>query len=233
MHDKGDYASAEAMYREVIQMETDLLGYEHPETARAISNLAFLLYDKGETDAAIEMGREVVQLNRALFEGDHPAIARSQSNLGIWLVEEGQVAEAEPVLLDAVAMAREVYEANHPDLANSASGLALLYLDTGRPEQALAAAAEAQAVLAAALPDSHWRVAWTNAIQGAATGQLEQYEQAEELLLVSLAVLESAEGVRPFYLHKTLAYLADLYAAQGKEAEALRYRQRLAKLRGN
>jgi hypothetical protein len=43
----GEYARAEPIYQQALQIHTKVLGEEHPDTAANLNNLAFLKFDRG------------------------------------------------------------------------------------------------------------------------------------------------------------------------------------------
>ena len=47
LQDKGDYAAAEALYRETLELKRSLLGERHEDVARGMHNLASLLHRWG------------------------------------------------------------------------------------------------------------------------------------------------------------------------------------------
>jgi tetratricopeptide (TPR) repeat protein len=230
-HDSGEFDSAEAMYRDVIEIREKSLGSEHPEVALAMSNLAYLLYDKGDSEAAMSLQRKAIDKYRQLFPLGHPDLASSLGALGSWLTNAERYIEAEPLLRESVEMRERIFGEEHIQVAVGKTALAQLYLATGRIEDAERAARTAHQVLATQLPEDHWRTAWAASLEGSSLAQRKQFDEAEGLLLKSLAILRQGpgSGSRTVYVEKTIAYLADLYRNWGKSEEAAVY---LAMLNG-
>ncbi len=44
---QGQYAEAEAMHRQVLQLKTKVLGPEHPDTLASMNSIAHALYRQG------------------------------------------------------------------------------------------------------------------------------------------------------------------------------------------
>ena len=57
LRDQGKYAEAEAQYKEVIQLEENVLGPEHRDTLNACYNLAYQLGQQGKRDRGKGVGR--------------------------------------------------------------------------------------------------------------------------------------------------------------------------------
>lgn len=222
LHDAGDFDAAEPMYRDVITARKKMLGDEHPEVALAMNNLAFLLYDRNERVAAIAMQRDAIGMYRHLFPDGHPDLASSLSTLGSWLTNEGAYEEAEPLLKEGADMSTAMLGSDHVQTAVGLTSLAQLYLATGRPQQALETAASARQVLGTELPEDHWRTAWAASVQGASLAALDEFSEAEKMLLASFKTLEQGpgSGSRTVYIQLTAQYLADLYRDWGKPEQA-------------
>ena len=58
LHTKGDFAAAESLCREALEVQRETLGSRHPHTLISISNLGTLLQDKGNRAAAEPLCRE-------------------------------------------------------------------------------------------------------------------------------------------------------------------------------
>jgi tetratricopeptide (TPR) repeat protein len=217
LHDTGDLAAAEPMYRDVIIARRKALGDHHPEVALALSNLAYLLYDRNQREEAMAMQRESIAIYRDLFPEGHPDLASSLGALGSWLTIEGNYAKAEPVLDESVDMRRKVFGEEHWQVANGMTSLAQLYLATDRVDEAEYYSHFARQVLTETLSAEHWRTAWAGSVEGGAKAQLGKYEEAETLLLASLATLKQGpgSGSRTVYIDITNDYLVALNQAQG------------------
>ncbi len=220
LHDAGDLTAAEAMYRDVIAAHRQTLGDEHPEVAGALSNLAFLLYDKNDRDEAIAMQREAIEMYRHLFPEGHPDLASSLGTLGNWLTTAGNYGEAEPLLDESIDMRRETLGDEHTEVAIGMTALAQLYLATARIEEAENLARAAGTMFATLLSEDHWRTAWAASIEAGAMAKSENYAEAEEMLLASLATLREGpgSGSRAVYIDLAASYLSDLYREWDKPA---------------
>ncbi len=64
---KGDFASAEALLRQSLEIHRELQGEGHPETGRALFNLASLQYDRGETSEALANMHQALAIYRKAY----------------------------------------------------------------------------------------------------------------------------------------------------------------------
>ena len=222
---RGELEQAEEHYRQSLTMTRQLLSAAHPDVAERIANLAFVRYARGATDDAIANLREALEMRQATLGPMHPATAGTATNLGFWLIDEGAYDEAEPMLLAALAARRESLGADHPQTAGTMTVLANLYLATSQFDAALGYARDAEAILAASLPDDHWRLAAARNTTGLALAGTGAYAEAEPILLASLAGLENAPI--PDLADDAHEQLAQFYEDWGRPAEAGRYRNRI------
>jgi tetratricopeptide (TPR) repeat protein len=223
LHDKGELDQAEAMYREVIEMQRSLVGDTHPDVALALNNLSTVQRDQGRLDAAIQSSQESLDIYRRIHDSDHPDVARGLSNLALLEMEKGDLETAEERLREALAMREGLLDAGHPDIAKSQVALARALNSLEQFDEARRLAAGARATFLANLGEDHWRTAVATATEGAAEAGLGNFGNAEKLLLASYTVLDADPAVRRVYVDETLRSLAALYRAWGKDEEADRY----------
>lgn len=57
LFEKGDYAGAEPMYRNLIELQQKRFGKRHPEVAMLMSDLGMMLQMKGDLNGAESMHR--------------------------------------------------------------------------------------------------------------------------------------------------------------------------------
>jgi tetratricopeptide (TPR) repeat protein/tRNA A-37 threonylcarbamoyl transferase component Bud32 len=102
--ERGDYAEAEPLLREALDLDRKFAGASHPKVAARLDDLASLLLLRGDyagAEAAVKGALEIQQ--RALPEG-HVDFARSWATLGEILTREGQTSRAEIYLRRALEL---------------------------------------------------------------------------------------------------------------------------------
>jgi tetratricopeptide (TPR) repeat protein len=127
----GDYAKAEPLFQQALQIRKKALGPEHPDTANSLNNLAFLYSRIGDYANAEPLFQEAVQLNKKLLGRDHPDTARSLLNQGVLYSQMGDYARAEPLYQEALQINQKALGPDHPDTATSLYSFALVKLDLG------------------------------------------------------------------------------------------------------
>ncbi|MEW6747117.1 MAG: serine/threonine-protein kinase [Planctomycetota bacterium] len=81
---RGDYAQAETLYREAVQMYQDLLEQDHPDVAVCKRNLAWLLYQRRKCDEAERLCREALAVQRKFFGDENQEVATTLLHLA-WI----------------------------------------------------------------------------------------------------------------------------------------------------
>ena len=96
---------AEPMFRESLAIRREVLGDDHPNVARSLSNLAGLLAGRGDRKAAEPLLREALAIRRKRLGQDHPDVAISLNKLAGTLRADGKAEEAAGFFREAVRIA--------------------------------------------------------------------------------------------------------------------------------
>jgi tetratricopeptide (TPR) repeat protein len=223
LHLKGDLDGANSTYQQALAMQRELLGNVHPEVASTLYNFAAVMEDSGDLRGAVEAVRESLHIYRALFPGDNPDVARTMNRLGYLLTESGDYSTADPYLQDALKMRRRLFGETHPEVASSLVSVAILEVATGKYIDALVSARAAKEMFTSALSASNWKTAIAQSVNGAALAGVRMYPEAEKELLQAYTLLNQDAAALPTYRILARGYLAELYRAWGRPAEAARY----------
>ncbi len=130
----GDYARADLMHREALEIRKRTLGVEHPEYASDLNNLALLYHNMGDYARAESMHREALTIRKRTLGVEHPEYAASLNNLALLYHDKGDYARAEPMHREALAIRKRTLGVEHPGYASSLYNLGLLLLSTGEIE---------------------------------------------------------------------------------------------------
>jgi tetratricopeptide (TPR) repeat protein len=109
---------------------------------------------------------------------------------------------------------------DHPDVADSLTLLASCLVAQERFDEAYEQASAARQMLAAALPDRHWRTALAASAEGAALAGLQRYTEAEPLLADSYTVLSNDASAMKSLVNEAGERLVSLYEVWGKPEKA-------------
>jgi tetratricopeptide (TPR) repeat protein len=89
LRDQGKYAEAEAQYKEVIQLEENVLGPEHPDTLNACYNYAYQLGQQGQRDQAKALAERAAKSAAKVLHVNDP-LTREYANF-LERLESGHV----------------------------------------------------------------------------------------------------------------------------------------------
>ena len=120
-------------------------------------------------------------------------------------------------------MRRRLFGEAHPEIASSLVSVAILQVATGKYVDALVSARAAREMFTSALSASNWKTAIAQSVNGAALVGVHMYPEAEKELLQAYTLLNQDAAALPTYRTLARRYLAELYRAWGRPAEAARY----------
>jgi tetratricopeptide (TPR) repeat protein len=122
---KGQYAEAEGIYRQALQLEEIVLGKDHPNTLGSMNNLAISLHQQGKYAEAEGIHRQTLQLKETVLGKDHRDTLVSMMNLAISLDRQGKYAEAEGIHRQTLQLMETVLGKDHPDTLGGMMNLAI------------------------------------------------------------------------------------------------------------
>lgn len=100
---KGEYAEAEALLRESLDLTRKNLGESHPEVARSLVFLAEVQLHRGDYAAAEKATRAALEIYRQASPRGSSHITGALGQLSKTLIRAGSPARAEPYLREALA----------------------------------------------------------------------------------------------------------------------------------
>ena len=128
---KGDYAKAEPLFRQALQIREKVLGPKHPHTAASLDSLALLYDHKGDYAKAEPLFRRALQIREKVLGPEHGDTAASLDSLALLYDHKGDYAKAEPLFRRALQIREKVHGPKHPDISVSLNNLATLYEHMG------------------------------------------------------------------------------------------------------
>lgn len=87
----GRWNDAMLAQKEVFKGRKRTLGNEHPDTIKAMSNLAYTLGNQGQLVKAVGMQREVLKKSQQSLGDEHPDTISAMNNLAGTLRYQGQL----------------------------------------------------------------------------------------------------------------------------------------------
>ena len=73
----GDYAKAEPLFKEALEIRQKVLGREHPDTALSLNNLAELYQAMGDYAKAEPLYKEALEIRQKVLGREHPDTAQA------------------------------------------------------------------------------------------------------------------------------------------------------------
>lgn len=111
----GKHAEAEAMFREALAIQLQMLGPEHPRTMRTKGNICITLSAEDKYAEALPLARECYRGYTKVDGPEHPRTLDAASRLGNVLMDLGEYAESEAILRETLVLQREVLGPEHQD----------------------------------------------------------------------------------------------------------------------
>jgi serine/threonine-protein kinase len=191
----GHLDQAEALNRQVLEMDRRLRGTGHPHVADDLLNLAAIESSRSRYGEAERLDREAVGILTAWYGTDHPETASAMTILAQALTYQRQLEEASTLLRRALATQERVYGSSHPRVGFVLNELGNVFMQQQAFDQAEAAFGRSLAVNRAAYPDGrHFRIGVALSNLGGAIMARGDDARAEPLLRESVAVLTAAQS---------------------------------------
>jgi tetratricopeptide (TPR) repeat protein len=117
------FDAAQANCKHVIEMDRQMLGESHPQTAADTINLASLKLTLRQISEAEELYRKGIQAMTAWYGADNPDVITAEGFLGKTLSLENKRAEAKTILQKVLASQEAVYGPAHDRVAFTLNSL--------------------------------------------------------------------------------------------------------------
>jgi tetratricopeptide (TPR) repeat protein len=134
--DQGQYAEAEKILRNVIEVRTHVLGSEHPDTLRSHNSLDYALWKGGKYTEAEADFRELIKWEEKVLGPEHPDTLLSRHGLAITLDLQAKYAEAEAQFRALIKTEERVLGAEQPSTLRSRMELAITLYEQGKYQEA-------------------------------------------------------------------------------------------------
>ena len=123
--------------KDAVDMLTDALGPDHPDTLATRSNLAIAYRKSGNLEKAIDIFEDVLANRTRLLGPDHPDTLTTRNNLALAHQEAGLLSTAinmhQALLNDEIRLLGP----NHPSTLNTRGNLAIAYRESGNLQKAI------------------------------------------------------------------------------------------------
>ena len=216
----GNYAQAETLFEQALQIRQKVLGPQHPDTAEVINNLAESVRSIGNYRKAEGLFVQAVQIMQKAFGREHPSTAIALSNLAGVYADMGDYRNADLVLQEVLQIQRRVLGARHPDTARSLNNLGDICRITGEYARAESLFSQALQIMEKAFGPMHPRIAQSLNNLAELYLAMRDYAKAEPLYNRALEIRQSVLGSEHPSTAQTLDGLATLYQETGDYGKA-------------
>ncbi len=221
----GEPKTAAALFGRARAIYTEHLGPDHPDTLKAMTNLANSYDDLGRRADALALREETLARQKISLGADHPDTLKGMNNVARSYFTAGRTADALKLLTEILERRKTLLGPDHPDTLRSINNLAMCYAALGRDSDALNLRAQTLALQKAKLgPDDPDTLQSMNnlATSYAAAGR---HADALNLFSETLARRKAALGPDHPDTLQSMNNLAMAYAEAGRRADALALRE--------
>ena len=124
-------------FQRAVALRSSGLGEAHPETVRALQNLAMAFQDSGRFDQAIDLLEQTLKHRQARQEGNPSELIESLNDLAVAYWESGRPARAIPLYEKALEKVRAQLGDDHADTLTITDNLAVAYSAVGEAGRAI------------------------------------------------------------------------------------------------
>ncbi len=216
---RGELVEAELLLGEVIEEFEESYGEQHKFILYAKHSLAETLQAQGRFADAEEVDREVYEVRRDTLGPDYPDTSKSLDNLAVDHMGQEEMEEAEVLLAELAEFHRSALGPEHRDTLFAMNRRGALLVDLGRLEEARVLLAEASETASRTLSETDGFRGLIHTYYGECLIRLEQFEAAEEQLLLGHEILSASVAGAPGRAPWAIEGLVRLYAAWEKPDE--------------
>jgi eukaryotic-like serine/threonine-protein kinase len=230
----GLYKDAKILLQKGYSLNDSLFGYNSPETAKNLNDLANLDFAMGDYNSAIENYIGAIEIRKKVHGEQSPETAESMNGLGLVLREEGKYDEAEKLIKASLIVRKKYFLAKGPEVAESLNNLALIKEDQGKYEEAKELFEESLGIKEKLYTRIHPSVSRTFGDLAFLLQQMGKYEEASELFNKTLEIDKSLYGEHHpevstdlYNLGSNTALMGDLDAAENLYTQVLEMDKKL------
>ncbi|GHO46878.1 FxSxx-COOH system tetratricopeptide repeat protein [Ktedonospora formicarum] len=220
LRERGQFAEAMLHYQRSLHLWEQKRGPDHPDTARALHNLAVLYWRMGQYAEAEPLFLRALRIREEILGMEHPDVATTLNYMALLQWKMGQYAKAETLLQRALHIWEQALSPDHPNIAYPFNNLAILYAEQGKYAEAETYFRRALQIQEKTYSPDHPDIAQGLHNLAELAQDQGKYEEAESLYQRVLRLREQTNGPNHPDVAETLNGLAELYRMQGKFTEA-------------
>ena len=216
----GNYAKAEPLLLEALDLSESKLGPLHPHTAGTLGALGVLYNDMGDFAKSESYYQRALAVQEINPGPDHPDTAITLQNLGLLYVKMGDYDKALSFCTRALDIQEKRLGPDHPDVAKTLGKLGGIYEDTGNFAQAVSLDEKVLSIDEKALGLEKPATATALMNLGSVYLKMNDTNKAESYAEQALAIEEKVQGTNSPDLAAAYNNLASVYLKIGEPAKA-------------
>jgi tetratricopeptide (TPR) repeat protein/CHAT domain-containing protein len=233
LYQAGKFGEAIPIAQELLQLCEKAVGPDHPQTATALNNLAFLfVYSEMRDYAKAELlYQRSLKISEKALGPNHPDTAAVLNSLALLYQSMGDYTKAEPLFQRALKIDEKALGPNHAGTAGALNNLGELYRSMGNYAKAEPLFQRALKIDEKALGPNHRDTSAVLSNLASLYYSLADYAKAEPLFQRALKIREKVLGPNHADTAVVLNNLGELYTFMGNYAKAEPLYQRALKIR--
>mmetsp|Transcript_57536 Transcript_57536/g.64247 ORF Transcript_57536/g.64247 Transcript_57536/m.64247 type:complete len:1638 (+) Transcript_57536:307-5220(+) len=199
-----NYDDAMTNLRDALDIQTKLLGTEHPatfRTRREIGNL-YAVYES-ELEAAFDEYNDIIEAQKRIHGEKHPYVAETLHSIGCAQARKGDLSDALRSLEDCYNMRLQFIGMDHPQQATTLHEIAKIQLKRGRLKKAIHIIDAALNIRVESLSEQHIDVALAMTTKASCLVARGDFADANKLFIETLSIAKSAVGG----MHPSVAWI--------------------------
>ena|GEM_PF-1325552 len=133
----GKYKEAFECYQKALTIQEEVLGPEHPDTAKTYNDIAGVYFNRGEFEEAKKWHQKSLSIRKKKLEKEYFSIATSFNNIAGACRDQGNYEEALVLYNKALENCEKVSEKKHQFIFDIYNNMGLLYNFLGNYEKAM------------------------------------------------------------------------------------------------
>eukprot|EP00041_Stephanoeca_diplocostata_P031171 m.964675 g.964675 ORF g.964675 m.964675 type:complete len:881 (+) comp23904_c0_seq7:236-2878(+) len=218
----GQHDQAIAFYNEALDVDTKLLGAEHPETALSLMRLTIAYRGAGEYVKALECGQQALEILRKAYGTEHIDIADAHNAIGLVHYRLGNHTAALQSLRESLRMNTQL-RPDHAAIADDFSSLGLVYKLKGDSKLAVDYYKRAIALQRRVLGPEHPDLASSYNNLGVVYERIGDYDEAISLLKKSHDIKAKIHGMEHPSIATSYNNIAIAYNYKGDYDRGIEY----------
>lgn len=225
LREDGKYDESEKLLVEALQISTDVLGPEAPETLVVMLFLAWTYGEKGRGDESVELYETALKKRIKIMGKEHEKTLIAMHSLAWAYQKQGRNAEAIKLNEDVLEKRIRIFGEEHTDTLLTKHNLGWMYLEDGRMDEAIRLCEEVLGKRSQIYGVEHPYTLDTMQILASAYGKQGRTTEAEELTREVLEKRRKILGDEHPDTILAIQHLAARYRDLGRitEAAALEY----------